>query len=336
MLHKNIPCCYFPCTIVFVDDNKNFLNSLKLELDEKTAFYHFFDQPMKALQFLNKENSSPSFLNRCLTYPDGTEFDHCMINVSIPRIHHEIYNQQRFQEVSVVVVDYAMPGMTGLEVCQQLNLPHVKTVLLTGEADETIAINAFNEGLISYFIRKDDINFGTKLNQALADLQRQYFIDLSEVIMRSINTDSQHASILNEPAFINYFNKIWKELDIQECYLLEQAGSFLLIDQKCKLHWLLVNSEDLLESFAEYAEDSPQETPAFVREALKNREQLVYFYNETNVHADPGYLQKYLYPVTCHIEGHRVYHCALILKMRSPCFKHEGIEFSDTYTGASL
>ena len=68
-----------------------------------------------------------------------------------------IYNKERFGETSVVVVDFAMPQMNGEEFCRklgQLKGNSVKIIMLTGEADEEMAVRLFNAGVIDKFLRK--------------------------------------------------------------------------------------------------------------------------------------------------------------------------------------
>lgn len=60
------------------------------------------------------------------------------------------------REVSIVVSDYNMPDMNGLEFLKQVktDYPHLLTIMLTGKADIEIAINAINEAGIHKFIQK--------------------------------------------------------------------------------------------------------------------------------------------------------------------------------------
>ena len=48
------------------------------------------------------------------------------------------------REVSVVVVDYFMPEMDGVTFCRRLNNPSIGKILLTGRAEDSVAIEAFN------------------------------------------------------------------------------------------------------------------------------------------------------------------------------------------------
>ncbi len=78
-----------------------------------------------------------------------------MVNINIEAIRNELFNANRFDEVITLVLDYAMPGMTGLEVFKKLNKLSVRKILLTGEAGLDLALEAFNEGIIYKFILKN-------------------------------------------------------------------------------------------------------------------------------------------------------------------------------------
>jgi putative nucleotidyltransferase with HDIG domain len=58
----------------------------------------------------------------------------------------------RAQGVSVAVVDLSMPGMTGLELADQLRLgdPHIQVVVLTGQADVATAVAGLQRGVFDY------------------------------------------------------------------------------------------------------------------------------------------------------------------------------------------
>jgi DNA-binding NarL/FixJ family response regulator len=106
------------------------------------------------------------------------------LSEKIKTLHREIYNSQRFHEISVLVVDFDMPGMTGLELCEELADKPFKKLLLTGKADEKTVIQAFNEGKIQKYIHKDSQNFAEEMNRAVRELQRNYFEDLSAVVIK--------------------------------------------------------------------------------------------------------------------------------------------------------
>lgn len=101
-------------------------------------------------------------------------------------------NNNRFSLVKVVVIDYSMPAMNGLRVLQALDDWPGLRVLLTGRADDQLAIDAFNQGLINQFIPKQAPDM---VKQLLANLQNaQAAVEpRTAQVWRSTLSPRQHA-----------------------------------------------------------------------------------------------------------------------------------------------
>lgn len=245
MQHFTIPTCYFPSTAVFVDDSRDFLLNFVLQLDEGLA-YRVFDSPFDALDCIKKKRCELEMLSeRCIS--EYTEAKNCpltnhTINLDLAAIHAEVYNYKRFSEVSVVVVDYAMPGMDGLEFCRRIEDTNIKKILLTGQADEKLAIEAFNEGLIHRYIKKSDPRVAELITQSIHDLQLQYFQGMSDVILRMLSITSP--SCLHDKKFAELFWRLCKEKGIVEFYLADNSGSFLMLNDDAQISFLIVKNEE--------------------------------------------------------------------------------------------
>jgi len=133
MKYFRVPVCYFPTMAVFVDDSKRFLSNLSFKLDEKLA-YLFFDNPQKALRFLNIESKTNHLISKCLSINlelEGYSFEQHALNLDISAIYKEVYNKNRFNEVAVIVVDYSMPNINGLDFAKKIKNPYAKIIMLT-------------------------------------------------------------------------------------------------------------------------------------------------------------------------------------------------------------
>ncbi|KTD33312.1 Two component response regulator [Legionella nautarum] len=244
MQYSSIPTCYFPSTALFIDDSRDFLLNFVLQLDEGLA-YRIFDSPFDALDCIHKKRCELDLLSqRCLS--EYTEAKNCpitnhTINLNLAAIHAEIYNARRFSEISVVVVDYAMPGMDGLEFCRRIENTKIKKILLTGQADEKLAIEAFNEGLIHRYIQKSDPNVAELITKSVYDLQMQYFQAMSDMIVRMLSVASP--SCLRDKKFGEFFHQLRHEKRIVEHYLADNSGSFLLLDDDANPSFLIVRNE---------------------------------------------------------------------------------------------
>lgn len=324
MKRNIVPCCFFPTTSVFTDDNPTFLEHLPLELDpNKARFSTYFNIPTDALEFINKTSNLASLLSDEVFHSKGDSFESS--ENTIEQIHHLLFNAQRFETVSIVVADQVMPQMNGLDLCSLIENQFIRKIILTGEADEKFAISAFNEDLINYFIRKDRADFGAELNHALANLQHELF---EEVSLPLINTlvASGHPCPFTEPEFVKFFQQVYQAHNIEEYYALDASGSFLMIDSQQKLKWLIVKTDDELDHFAEFIED--EGAPKSISQPLRNRDRLIYFYNRQDSLKLPSEWESFTYPVQGKIIGKYNYNYALLDDVVASGFDKSKIKFS--------
>jgi len=252
MQHSSIPTCYFPSTTLFLDDSRDFLLNFVLQLDEGVA-YRIFDAPSRALDYIHNKTCEFDLLSR--SRAGQVENRHLSATKSakleLAAIHAEVYNPHRFSEVSVVVVDYAMPGMDGLEFCRRIENNNIKKILLTGQADEKLAIAAFNEGLIHRYIKKSDANASELITRSIYELQLQYFQAMSEMIVRMLSISSPSA--LYDKTFTQFFRQLCAEKNIVEYYLADKSGSFFMLDEDANTSFLIVKSEEDIHSYHQLA-----------------------------------------------------------------------------------
>lgn len=107
-------------------------------------------------------------------------------------------NPSRYQLAQTCVVDYAMPGIDGLRVLQTLLDWPGSRILLTGQADEQMAINAFNNGLIDQFIPKQTADIAGRLMTTLLKLSRTAHPRLNTVWRTALQAHQQ--ALLEAPS----------------------------------------------------------------------------------------------------------------------------------------
>lgn len=256
MNNIKISLCYYPTTTLFIDDNQNFLSEICLNLNTKGFLCESFSDPAKALRFLNKEYKSSPFTNQCITTTQDRDVDKYVSSFDVRKIHHEVYRVDRFKQFSVVVVDYAMPIKNGVDFCRELNEPFSLKMILTSEAGYSLAVQAFNEGLINKFIEKGHSHITDVLMNSVKELQDQYFLRLSNVALSgAAEAVYAHApACLNDSVFADFFHKILSDNHIVEYYLLDEHGSFLLLDANATPSWLIVKTEKDMQEIADYAD----------------------------------------------------------------------------------
>lgn len=299
----------FPTTAVLVDDNADFLVNFSLELDARLA-YRLFDSPQMALNFLNRQQPSPLF-QRCFSqHRDivGWSPTDQLIRFDVSELEREVGNVHRFGEVSVLVVDYDMPGMDGLEFCRRVKNKQIKKILFTGVGDEKVAVEAFNQGIIDRFLLKSHREVGRLVNQAIRELQSEYFRDASYMIRESLRLESPN--FLEDPIFADYFQGVCEDNDFVEYYYAAEPGGFLLSTADGSLGRLLVFTQQDLQAQIEIAQD--QGAPGELLNFLRSGRMIPYFWT-TGGYFKPELAdwQDFLYPAHT-IEARQLYHVALV------------------------
>ena len=307
----SIPTCYFPSTVVFVDDSQDFLINFTLQLGDELA-YRLFNSPHKALDAINLVHQDPNPLNqRCISEEKDENVPPVSsqtINIDLAAIHWEVYNPQRFSEISVAVVDYAMPEMNGLEFCKALEESPVKKILLTGKADDKIVIEAFNRGIIHRFIPKHDPNVTELIKESIAVMQHQYFQDMSDMIVKMLAVNSP--SCLTDKKFADFFKQICLDNQIVEFYLTENSGSFLLLDTNAEVSCLIVKSKQDLEQH--HALAMQNNAPQDILDWLKTGSRIPYFWDAGGRYqSEWGDWSTCLHPAE-KIEADEIYYYALV------------------------
>jgi CheY-like chemotaxis protein len=286
---NTIPVCMFPTKVIMIDDDIALLKDLELYLDDSRFTYQFYNSPHQALTYLNEGYNPDSFEKRLVCQPDEDKWQHAKLDVNIYDLLKEIYNPRRFESISTIIVDYAMPGINGLELCEKITDPSIQKILLTGEGDEQLAIQAFNKGIIHRYIRKQDPDILNILNQSLFETQRAYFTKVSQ-LMLDVATFSTKKNCLNDPVFIDFFDKIIKEKNITEYYLFETTGNFLLLD------------DNLPEGEA---------APQTLLNDLKSYKKMICFHDKNTITIPAGsQWEKYAYPLQTLEGGFETYHIA--------------------------
>ena len=117
-------CCYYPTTIGIIDDDKDFLRTLSQHMSLPNC--ESFSSPRKAIQYFSQYNSFERLRSHLQTStnqqnPIDTKSENIFFQINIKKLHEEIYSSERFRDVSVIIVDYYMDEMNGIDVCQQLS-----------------------------------------------------------------------------------------------------------------------------------------------------------------------------------------------------------------------
>lgn len=221
MEFTSLPCIYFPTKVVMVDDNLSFLENIRLTIDDYQNV-QIYSNPLLGIKSLSESQSVLSSAD-LISNLDLDEIDEDnALSINYKKLN-EIINSK--EEISVLVVDYSMPEMNGIEFFNKIKFFPAKKIMLTGEADNQIAVNAFNQGLIDRFIVKSGEKVNETLLQYVNELKIQYFLDTKINQLISVNNH-----IKESPEYINLVNNWIKDNHIRRFYQYDQNGSLIGMD----------------------------------------------------------------------------------------------------------
>ena len=266
---------YYPTQLLLVDDDILFLDNFSLQFNRNLAV-RCFASPQHAADYIletqaeyptiAKQYLDPRIYQRMSPYHYDPDMEQMLSS--------HLVEPQRFASVSVAVVDYAMPQMNGLDFCRALKRSPLKKILLTGKATIDLALDAFNDGLIDQFLRKDDPHLDFHIHNAVMALQQRYFSEITSVTATTLPLDTQH--LLQDKAFTKYLGKVRHELNIVEYYWT--CGGFLLLSRQGKLWMLRIIDPDELSAHYDFA--ISEQAPQALLDLLLTKEQIPYFPTE--------------------------------------------------------
>jgi CheY-like chemotaxis protein len=268
----HIPALYHPTQIILLDDDAEFLNSLSLALADEFKC-QTFTSPQLAQQSLLTNHNWQNALKAQYVQMIAEEFSKFSVNIEISHIHQEIFNRKRFERTGILVVDYDMPVLNGLEVARSLKskLP-LKIILLTGEADQNTAITAFNNREIDRFLLKSHPDYHAQLIRYINELQGDYFAELSNAVLEPLLIQEGHP--LQDNHYRALFQSIKAKYQIIEFYLIDESGSFLMLNAKGEPTWLIVRTLNDMELFYDMAAIE-RKVPKKILTCLANKTKLI-------------------------------------------------------------
>ena len=209
-LHDKVGC-YYPTTWIFLDDEERFLSSLEVTMNPKQPCC-FFSNHTEALAYIER-NCPNEMAFQSAPYTD------------VENVNDFISQPNRFKEPSVVVVDFAMPGKNGIEVCQELLDFPIRKLLLTGVADEGLANDAFNQGVIQGYIKKNDPFALEKIGSYAQSLSEHYLSQKFPVPKISAAPEVDLALVLESKEFKDFL----ESHSVVEYYFIKEPLGVLCI-----------------------------------------------------------------------------------------------------------
>jgi hypothetical protein len=249
---RTLPCYFHPTTLLFVDDDSLLLDSMQSRLHSIFNIKKF-SSPIQAVDFIKNYKKSPATktcAELCIQYSEDFVIEEKRPTIlNLAAMANHLLNSKRFEVISVTVVDFAMPHMTGVEFFEKINDLDCKKLMFTGEAWNIEGLNLFNFNTIDRICRKSEP--ASAMLTIFEEMQLRYFQEHTQIILSALkNLSLITPQCLQDPDLTPLVFEIFKNKNISEFYLLNHEGIFLTATHKGDLELFMLQSE------AEYQSNS--------------------------------------------------------------------------------
>lgn len=206
-----LPLVKFPTRPIFIDDNEQFLNILEM---------YFKNSNPILLPSLSEFNEFKDQLQGNKARYDENSFSSTALL--------DDYFESSVERFSSIFIDYHLPNTNGLDIASKLKKTPYSRILLSGVADEKIAVEAFNSGMIEAYVNKSNKDIFQSIKQTLNLLDKRYFVKISKNYEELLSEDE--IKLLENPKLSMFFEDFCIKNSIVEYYYLFGTSSFLLIN----------------------------------------------------------------------------------------------------------
>ncbi len=237
---------YYPTSILAVDDDPRFLESFAFHFSED-FLCHAFSRPDQAIDFAQQSQSKAEVVDYFSAEDDDSwdmtrhENGNQVLVFKASEVSNMIFNRNRFRHISVIVVDYDMPLMNGLDFCRSLKDHPARKIMLTGEASQDTAIKAFNEGVIDCFLFKHRPDITDVLSVEIMKQQQAFFQSLTDPLRLAFSV--QLPNFFDDPNVNDVFNHLQQQYNIVEYYASVKPQGALMVDGNGKAFFMIVMNQ---------------------------------------------------------------------------------------------
>jgi CheY-like chemotaxis protein len=253
---------------IFLDDDASYLDTLASILPKEWPI-RLFTNANQCLSYIQAQNTAwDTDMQAHQTLINGWRSNGSLIP---PILEYWRSSELRYGLTNICVVDFSMPAMNGLNFLQLLPGWLSHRVLLTGKADEHIAVDAFNDGLIDRFIPKQTQQIGRHLVKLLTGLVNQPMAFYDGIWSSALKQD-QYA-ILQESTVSHALKEIVEEKQWVEYFVIPQPFGILALDHFARVHWLQLELMKDLPALADLAQSTGESLE--IVESIREGKQLL-------------------------------------------------------------
>lgn len=248
------PVFYFPTSTLMLDDDMDFLNALtaRFKSSQNIIATTSVEDAIGILKERFEENYFTFFSKIFTDLSEHNSYHESdiLLGVNFDKMNKIFSDVSKESFITNVIVDYAMPQMSGLEFCERIKHLSVKKILLTGMDDKNLAVEAFNKGLIDSFILKNPSTIIAEVSDALKRNQNDFFYTISKSLIDLVWSTAEKNNVLE------LLKTTIAELNIKQYYIADKNGSFLLVTYSGEQYFLIILPEKCFLEMLSIAEDN--------------------------------------------------------------------------------
>ncbi|MDR1474901.1 MAG: hypothetical protein LBI30_00015 [Holosporales bacterium] len=221
-------CAYFhPSTVFIANTGSNYAKNLpKLLNAERVSFIKASMEDFIA--FADKEILAQESYS---------------IPTSIFDLPDILYDPARFQKPLAVIVDYfpRKPELIRdeIQLCRLIKDLNIGKIVVAPHISKKNYGILFGEKLVDGFVCKlDPIDIIGNLNAGMLRLQSKCFTSRSRFVFTEKHT------FLSDRAYVDLFNQIYRNTHSVEYYLVDDNGSYVMLDDRANAHALFIRTQE--------------------------------------------------------------------------------------------
>lgn len=223
-----LPAFYFSSLALIIDDDELFIKSMVRYLSRyyKSSKFLGFTNTREAHDQIEKlSSSSIEELYKSKIFSDYDEKVTYTVH-SFKKILN-LRTVKKNDIISTVIVDYKMPSQDGLSFLRDLEERDFSKILFTGAVTDQDVLDAFNDGLIDFYINKGSQNLTKILLERVKKAHLKFFLDQTRFLTDLIIKDEEN-SLLKQVLYKNLVLDYVDKYKIKEFYLFDTIGSYFL------------------------------------------------------------------------------------------------------------
>jgi len=246
---------YFRTRVILIDDNESFLDNLGFKLSDD-FFITTFSNPYEALEEITSQNNTNilSNVSDLLVEVRDEDDDASGYSVDFVQIKELAKNPIKNNIISVVIIDYSMPQINGIDFCEKISQFPILKIMLTGHADFKIAVDAFNRGIIDRFLVKDSPLMLDEINQSINIMQARFFEKKSYPLITCFSKAKD--TLVNSIQYTEHLKSVIEQINAVEFYILNAIGSYLFITENGLRYYFIVLLDKQLDEYIDIAENA--------------------------------------------------------------------------------